>query len=225
MICDEVLELAPELALGIVAGDERADAVAHLAGCPACRSAVESFSGVADAVLLAAPEAEPTLGFEDRVLASLGPAKPRRRWIALGVAGAVAASLVGGIVVGRVASKRHETRLDREYVAALKVLGGSSLRAARLHDPSGTDRGEVFAYQGHPSWLFVEAADTSVEGAVVTADGQELGRLHVANGHASLGVSLVDVSKLGVIRVTRPDGTLVFDAVLGKGEAMESYRP
>jgi hypothetical protein len=35
----------------------------------------------------------------------------------------------------------------------------------------------------------------------------------------------VDVSKLGVIRVTRLDGTLVFDAVLGKGEAMESYRP
>src|SRR5207248_4794856 len=141
----------------------------------------------------------------------------RRRWIGVAVACAVAASLVGGIAVGRVAARHRETRLDREYVEALKVLGGSSLRAARLRDASGRDRGEVFAYQGRPSWLFVEAADTGVEGAVVSADGQELGRLHVANGRASLGVSLADVSKIAVIRVARPDGTPLFDAVLGKG--------
>ena len=169
MGCDELLELAPELALGMVVGDQRADALAHLSGCPSCRREVESFAGVADSVLMLAPEAEPGLGFEDRVLASLGSERGRRwsrgrRWLAVGAVGAtVAAAVVAGVAIGR-AGRHDPSRLDREYAEALKVLGGSSLRAARLHDGTGTDRGEVFAYEGRPSWLFVEAADPSAEG-------------------------------------------------------------
>jgi len=34
--CDRFRELAPEIALGLVAGHERAAALAHLQDCPAC---------------------------------------------------------------------------------------------------------------------------------------------------------------------------------------------
>ena len=39
MRCDEARELAPELALGIVDGEERAEALRHLSACADCRRA------------------------------------------------------------------------------------------------------------------------------------------------------------------------------------------
>ena len=42
--CDEVRAVAPELALGIVEGEERGLALEHLAECPDCRRRVEELS-------------------------------------------------------------------------------------------------------------------------------------------------------------------------------------
>src|SRR5262249_21879204 len=78
--CAEIRELAPELALGIVDGEQRARALEHLADCPDCRRRLEELSEVADELLLLAPHREPPVGFEERALAPLEPApKPRRR--------------------------------------------------------------------------------------------------------------------------------------------------
>jgi hypothetical protein len=66
--CEDVRELAPELALGLLTGEERAEALAHLEGCDGCRAEVASLAVAADEVLLAAPAVEPPPGFADRVL-------------------------------------------------------------------------------------------------------------------------------------------------------------
>jgi Putative zinc-finger len=72
--CDEVRVLAPDVALGLLTGEERAAALAHLQGCESCRAEVAALAVTADEVLLAAPEATPPAGFAAGVLARLVPA-------------------------------------------------------------------------------------------------------------------------------------------------------
>jgi anti-sigma factor RsiW len=69
--CDEFRELAPDLALGLLSGDERGDAINHLATCARCQSHLEALMRVADDLLLLAPPVEPEIGFESRVMARL----------------------------------------------------------------------------------------------------------------------------------------------------------
>ena len=54
--CHEIRELAAELALGIADGEDRARVLEHVADCADCRREVESFSAVADELLVLAPE-------------------------------------------------------------------------------------------------------------------------------------------------------------------------
>lgn len=69
--CAEVREVAPDVALGLLTGEERAAVLEHLEGCEACRADVASLAVAADEVLLAAPEATPPAGFDARVLAAV----------------------------------------------------------------------------------------------------------------------------------------------------------
>lgn len=202
MTCADVRENAAELALGTVSGPDRAAALEHLAGCADCRAEVESLADVADSLLLLAPQAEPPLGFESRVTERLGASglglsssRPRRRRL-LTVA-AVAACILGVAVGFTGLYERHRSdSLDKEYVNALRVLGGKALLAGRLNDAGGRDTGEVFVYEGHPSWVYVYVADDKAagpltvelhwaRGAPVTVSG-----LNVARGHGSLGAHI-----------------------------------
>jgi hypothetical protein len=83
MDCSDLAEVAPELALEILGGDERAAAIAHLEGCVTCQLLVDTLAADADRLLMLAPTAEPPVGFQQRVLTSLiqvaRPAAPRPR--------------------------------------------------------------------------------------------------------------------------------------------------
>ena len=83
MDCGRLTELAPELALEILTGDERASAIAHLGHCASCQELVSSLAGSVDRLLLLAPGATPPVGFEQRVLAAIIPRqivpRPARR--------------------------------------------------------------------------------------------------------------------------------------------------
>jgi anti-sigma factor RsiW len=69
--CTELAAMADDVALGLLTGEERAAALAHLEGCPGCRSDVASLAAVVDELVLLAPSVEPPVGFEDAVLARL----------------------------------------------------------------------------------------------------------------------------------------------------------
>ena len=77
MSCERMRDLAPEIALGIADGEERAEALRHLSTCGECRRVVEQLSQVADELLVLAPVQEPPAGFESRVVEAMGLPEPR----------------------------------------------------------------------------------------------------------------------------------------------------
>jgi hypothetical protein len=103
LTCAEVRELAPELALGILGGAERAEVVLHVNGCARCQAYVAELTEAADAIPQLVPEHEPPAGFEYRVLHRLdeGRRRSRRRWVA-SIAAAAAAAAIFSIAVVRV---------------------------------------------------------------------------------------------------------------------------
>jgi hypothetical protein len=76
MSCEELGEVAAELALGVLTGRERATAIGHLDNCDECRENVRQLMATGEQLLELLPPAEPPAGFETRVLARLGLPAP-----------------------------------------------------------------------------------------------------------------------------------------------------
>lgn len=164
--CDEVRDLLPELAAGVAAGDDRARALTHLAGCASCRRELEGLTTVLDGLTLLAPEAEPSPGFETAVLAAMAPGpadrrltqRPgRRRVLLLAAAAAVLAVAVA-------AGVQWERTFGEPDVVAADVTAAMSTA------------GRVYAYPGDPSWIFLDLDSAPVSGRyqvrVVTNDDE-----------------------------------------------------
>lgn len=158
MSCDELRDLAPEVALGTIDGEERAEALRHLATCGECRRLVDHLTTVADELLLLAPVQEPPIGFESRVIDALGFRRraPRRRlarrllvWLGPPVAAAAvtAVALVGVYHDDHVTAGRYRTTLEQ--------ANGKYFQAEPLRDGTGAQAGVAFGYQGSPSWMLV----------------------------------------------------------------------
>src|SRR5437867_2343290 len=161
--CDDTRELVAELALGIADGEARAKVLEHVAVCAECQRELERLSALADGLLELAPEREPPVGFELRVLdamqplASAGASEQRRlrgprRVLALAAALAAAVLVTAG---GSLYAVRDDRHLADHYRATLSEAHGSYFGAARLHDAAGKAAGVLFVYRGSPSWLMV----------------------------------------------------------------------
>ena len=180
MRCDEVRELAPELALGIADGEQRAEALRHLSGCADCRRAVEQLTQVADELLTVAPTQEPPAGFESRVVEAMGlgerpPGRRQRlRWLTLRVGPALATAAVTAVVMVGVYHNDHQTA--ERYRATLAEANGHSFQAETLKDLSGAHGGVAFGYDGSPSWLLLTVdrshRDWVTRGELRTKDGR-----------------------------------------------------
>jgi hypothetical protein len=171
MTCEEMRELAPELALDIADGEQRAEALRHLAECGDCRRLVEQLSEVADELLTFAPTQEPPVGFESRVLERLDlpppPRRARRRGLALRVAAPLAAAAATAGVLMGVYHDDHVTA--SRYRATLHEADGKYFDAQPLRDPAGARAGIAFTYQGKPSWVLV-TVDRSHRGGVASGE-------------------------------------------------------
>jgi hypothetical protein len=221
--CAEFRELAPELALGIADGQERARALEHLSGCADCRRYLDELSTTADELLLLAPEQEPPLGFESRVANAISPAPRTRRWWRRPVALAATATTAAAIGAGAmVLVYRDDHHLASMYRATLSEANGSYFTASPLQAPGGTTVGQAFGYQGDPSWVLVTVAapsgrlpDGRYKCELVGADGNRVGfgSVDLVDGQGSYGhsiaTSLDDVSE---IRLLGPGRGTVLEA-------------
>ena len=219
--CAEARELFPELAAGVAAGDERARALGHLSGCPACRREFAGTAEVVDELLWLVPEHDPPAGFESSVLARLTPAAPRRRrprprllWAA-SIAGV--AILAAGAVWWQTADDRE---LASDYRHTLTVAHGHGLSAAPLLAGDG-ETGTVFAYDGSPSWIYVTFRSPPLQGRydvhLLTRDGRRLAlrpftaRPGGTAWGSTIQVPIEQMHKLEFIRSKVPTMTASFD--------------
>lgn len=107
--CDELADVAEELALGVLTGRERAAAIAHLDQCAPCREKVRRLMVAGEELLGLLPVSEPPPGFEGGTVERLGLAssvavpgpasRTRRRYVVLAVATVLLAVLMLGLGV------------------------------------------------------------------------------------------------------------------------------
>jgi Putative zinc-finger len=219
--CDEIDAVAAELALGILPGDERAEALRHLAGCPACRDRVDAMAHVADQLLLAAPEEEPPIGFESKVLDRIAserlPAPTqihrRRRWTVAAVGVAAAAVLFAAALAGIAAGRANERAGHRGVESAVVSFGqGEWVCRVTAFAGRGTQPTELVIRldeppQPSPIWYTVQA-EPSGGGAPVP-----IGTIHIQDGRGTIDTSVpLHTGKVRGIRVFDMQGHLTYEA-------------
>lgn len=194
--CDTLKDLAPELALGALPGDERAAALLHLEHCSECQLLVEELSTAADALLLAASEVSPPSGFTRRTLARFTERPRRRTRFAVAVVSAVAVGMAA-IGIGSVT--------NRPAPSPRFALEAPGVRMARFVAGPGEDvDGQVFARSANSSWLFMTVSD---DGGVTSdtytcqielVDGRtvDIGSFQVRHGSGSWGRTITDDANL-----------------------------
>ena len=210
MNCHEFQDVAAELALGVLTGRERAQAMAHLEHCEACQENVRQLTLTGEGLLGLLPAMEPPAGFETRVMDRIGlaapPPAPARRFAWLPHAGRRGASQGGSD------QPRQLNRTRRMFaVAAVALavvaggLGGWSLRngvsspagpplhSAALESATHQSVGKVYLYQGRPQWLFMSVNMHSGQETVICQvrdrDGHitTVGSFRLTNGYGYWG--------------------------------------
>ena len=222
--CERLHDLAAELALGIADGEERAWALDHLATCAGCRAHVERLSAVADDLVLLAPAAEPSAGFEGRVAKELAPAPRRAAWprhFAIPALAALAAAAVAAAAVWIALDDDRD--LAGAYRDTLAVADGEYFDAAPLEAPGGDGVGYVYGYQGRTSWVMVVVYDGVETGRytveLVTTGGEHrpLGEINVREGEGSTGAATaVPYEQVAEARLLDGRGREVADSELAE---------
>jgi hypothetical protein len=234
MGCAGFADVAAELALGVLTGRERAEALAHLECCAACQESVRQLTVAGEQLLQLLPAVEPPPGFETRVLERLGPAAqspgpgPGTR---MGLSG-------GRHRLVREPGEGHPG-LGRRVLAAAAVtlavaaaaLGGwglgaagaspagSSLSAAVFLSAGRQTVGTIYFYGGSRQWLSMSVDLRSGTGTVicqlVSRDGNvtTLGSFWLDAGYGTWGSpGPVNHGPFTGARLVSTDGTILATA-------------
>ena len=225
MDCERVQELAPELALGIADGEERAEALRHLADCADCRRLLERLSEVSDELLTLAPVQEPPPRFEAGVLDRLevAPRRRRRRLARVALTRVAPPVVAAAIAALALVAVYHDDRdLAERYRETLERADGRYFQASELVDPAGARAGTAFGYEGSPSWVMLIVDPGHREGIsraeLVARDGE---RVPLA------GFALDAASGSWGGTISTPLGEVAAIRLLGKrpGEVLKAYAP
>ena len=216
----EVRELAPELALGIAAGEQRARALAHMASCAECRTLVDDLSRTADSMLLLGPQKEPPIGFESQAITRVRGMRPRQRLKAAGLIAAIVLVAIGGTTTVMLSITSRDRDLANRYLALLEGRSHGELFATPLRTADGARAGQVFAYEGSSNWIFIVVTARGGNGMhdiVLTpraqAAGNTVGRVRLVDGRGSWGSTTgLDLRGLRV-QLLDDDGKQAFEAV------------
>jgi anti-sigma-K factor RskA len=224
--CEKYSGELAELALGVLTGRERAQALSHVESCQRCADELEQLSRVVDTVVQAAPEVEPPMGFEVRLFEKMGVSddlarrRARRhrfrqpRWVAATVGVAAAAVALGlGLTL--------PSSTTTTPVTALGQHGQSPNVSVPLVE-NGTTVGRVATFGGDTPWISMMLADSSAHGTVdcvvVTDNGvaHRVGTFVANKGGYGAWISPLPINPRDIrtAEVVSPSGTVIATATL-----------
>ena len=236
-----VLNAAAELALGVLTGRERAQALAHLDHCASCREKVRQLTATGEGLLGLLPSVEPPAGFEARVMDRLGLAAPapspspasQASWIsrishpgrkparrsATGQAQAGQANSAGAGPRGRRAGSRRGR--PGRVGPAFRHLGSSrdpaELRHPALRQPPGS--GKNLSYESSSRWLYMSVYLPAGNGTVIcevqsrNSHITTVGSFRLTDGHGYWGSPVpATQGPLTGARLVGPGGTVLATA-------------
>ena len=208
MECDELAGVAAELALGALTGRERADALAHLDRCEACRENVRRQMMTGEELFGLLPTCEPPPGFEIGVMTRIGLIAPSpavgprigrmfhrggnadgqtgRGW-----AGATRRMLAVAAVTLAVVGAGLAGGWGLRFAASPPAR--SPLSSAALTSASHRAVGKIYVYDGSPGWLYMSvdlgSGNETVACRVAGADGHvtTVGSFRLAGGYGAWG--------------------------------------
>jgi len=208
MECDELAGVAAELALGALTGRERADALAHLDRCEACRENVRRQMMTGEELFGLLPACEPPPGFEIGVMTRIGLIAPSpavgprigrmfhrggnadgqtgRGW-----AGATRRMLAVAAVTLAVVGAGLAGGWGLRFAASPPAR--SPLSSAALTSASHRAVGKIYVYDGSPGWLYMSvdlgSGNETVACRVAGADGHvtTVGSFRLAGGYGAWG--------------------------------------
>ncbi len=224
--CAVVDDDLAELALGSLAGRQRAAVLTHLEGCPRCSAEVEKLSAAADELVHLVPAVEPTAGFEARVSEHFRPPAPPSRWpswlawrrpaLALGALGVLGAMGIGAWAV-------HQAATPGPHGSGSGVLGyqASAPTEVAHFRSGGRTVGQVMVYVGHPTWLYMYVDDLAgpaeLTCQVVLTDGSTmtLGHFWPSAGKGAWAATVNQpAGRLRAAQLTGADGKVLASAQL-----------
>lgn len=239
MGCREFSDVAAELALGVLTGRERAEALAHLDHCAECREKVRQLTMTGEGLLALLPAVPPPPGFESRVMDRLGLAGPapgpasRAGWASrLSRLGRKPARPDAPGRDRQVSRTRRALALAAVTLAVVAAgLGGWGLRAgtsspapaplssAALLTASHQAVGQIFLYKGSSRWLYMSVDMPAASGTVtceVESPGGHIttvGSFQLTAGHGYWGSPVpVTYGPISGARLIGPDGTVLASA-------------
>ena len=236
MECDELAGVAAELALGALTGRERADALAHLDRCEACRENVRRQMMTGEELFGLLPACEPPPGFEIGVMARIGLIAPSpavgprigrmfhrggnadgqtgRGW-----AGATRRMLAVAAVTLAVVGAGLAGGWGLRFAASPPAR--SPLSSAALTSASHRAVGKIYVYDGSPGWLYMSvdlgSGNETVACRVAGADGHvtTVGSFRLAGGYGAWGgPGPGDNGLLTRVWLVSADGTVLATASL-----------
>ena len=239
MGCQEFSDVAAELALGVLTGRERAQALAHLDHCASCREEVGQLTATGEGLLGLLPSVEPPAGFETRVMDRLGLTAPapspasRAGWTTrIPRLGRKPARETGPGPARPPGRTRRALALAAVTLAVVAAgLGGWGLRpgapapagtplsSATLLSASHQAAGKVFLYQGSSRWLYMSVDIPARNGTVIceveSGNGHitTVGSFQVTDGRGYWGSPVpVTQGPLTGARLVGPGGTVLATA-------------
>src|SRR5215471_4518694 len=246
MGCARFTDVAAELALGVLTGRERAEALAHLDHCDECREHVRQLTMTGEELLGLLPSSEPPPGFETRVMERLGLAVPGPRHAARGRLfgrlfghGSADTRRTFGVTHLKTDLTRRTRRMLAVAAVALAVivsaLGGWGLHAAtsspagpplssaELLSTSHQPVGDVFYYHGDSRWMYMSVYMKNTSGIVicqlVTTDGNvtTVGSFRLVGGYGSWGGPAAGGGSIAGARLVSPNGSVLASASFPAG--------
>jgi len=196
MTCEEFTEQLDAYELGILDAPARGACEAHLAECAACRHALAEARATDEALRSALAWAEPSPGFADGVVRRLEPQVSWRRWVAAGVAAAVAACLA--IALLRLSGRAPQPRPPRPAAPVATPPAGVEQRLVVGTAVDGYGLPARRLVRGRP-YAAVEPAALAVDGdsLLVMAGGSQFARAEGVGDDDA--VSLLAGSMLGQV--------------------------